>query len=734
MGRAVVLVPVVAIGLAVVGTWPLATCLHGCVVEPPRDGIWWIGASLRRDVDLIVWILAWGAHALATQPAALFDANLFHPAPRALATTEHMLGLQVLYLPLRLATGDPLAAHQATLLATFAAAIVTMTALVRTWTGSWIAAVTAGVLYAFSPFRAGHLPALHMEAAWLLPLVVLAVERVAAGGRIGWTLVLAAALAVQALSSYYLGYASFVAVAVLIGVAALDARARPHTGRLVAAMGAALVVVAACSLPYLRARAEGTLAAPDPAYVAAVSAVPGKTGATLAVLLALATAPWWRRGLAADRRPLWLVAVALAGAVANLLALGPSIRLGTWVVPGPFALAEAVVPGWSLVRGPARLNVVTTVAAATLAGVGIAGVSRRLAAWSPALGRLGLVAGLGVALASVPFTMRLPVPLAPVLDAPPVYAWLARAADAPVLELPWHDFEAEQAGVAVEARRLRYSALHWRRLLGGYSGYVPPSYPIVSALVRALPDARALALLVRTTGVRWIVLHRDELDPQARRRWRAARALVRPVAVRGADVVLEPRATAVADLVATLARGTGGATLLGTALQPLAGDARRATVTLDAPVRSIPWLDEAEIGVHVTNDGPVAWPAMATGARHRVTLGYRWLDACGRVLATRDDAGRLPWDVAPGEIVPARIALHRPGTSGAATLAVGVVQDGVWLDGTASERLVPIDPRQECAAAGSDGARLTSSRRRAGADRDPAAGCRAASNRCTASP
>jgi len=47
-------------------------------------------------------------------PSALFEANLFHPAPHALATTEHLLGLQALYLPLRLATGDPLAAHQAT--------------------------------------------------------------------------------------------------------------------------------------------------------------------------------------------------------------------------------------------------------------------------------------------------------------------------------------------------------------------------------------------------------------------------------------------------------------------------------------------------------------------------------------------------------------------------------------------------------------------------------------------
>src|SRR6185369_816844 len=270
---------------------------------------------------------------------ALFDAPIFHPAPNALATTEHLLGLQVLYLPLRLATGDPLAAHQATLIATFAAAFVTTAWLVRAWTGSWLAAATAGVLYAFSPFRADYLAALHMEAAWLLPLVVLAMERVASGARIGWTLALAVTLALQVLSSYYLGYASAIAVGVLLLAVALDPRSRPRLARLVAAIGAAGVVVVVCSLPYLRARADGTLVPPDPGYVAVVSAAPGRTGATLAVALALVTLPWWRRATAGRGR--WLVAVALAGLAAHALALGPTVRVGDTVVPGPFALAEA---------------------------------------------------------------------------------------------------------------------------------------------------------------------------------------------------------------------------------------------------------------------------------------------------------------------------------------------------------------------------------------------------------
>src|SRR5262245_24310345 len=121
-GRVAALGVAAAVVLAIAGTWPLATCLDRCVVDPSAVATLWIRAALRRDIDLVTWILAWDAHALRAQPAALFDANVFHPARHVLATTEHLLGIQVLYLPLRLVTGDPLAAHQATLIATFAAA------------------------------------------------------------------------------------------------------------------------------------------------------------------------------------------------------------------------------------------------------------------------------------------------------------------------------------------------------------------------------------------------------------------------------------------------------------------------------------------------------------------------------------------------------------------------------------------------------------------------------------
>src|SRR5262249_51633132 len=129
--------------IAVLGTWPMAAHLHTHVVDPGTDPLaaFW---SKLADVHLTVWILAWDVHALMTAPVALFDANIFHPAPRTLALSENLLGALPVYLPLALVWRDPVLAHQGTLLFTFAAAFLAMALLVHDCTGSWPAAVPAG--------------------------------------------------------------------------------------------------------------------------------------------------------------------------------------------------------------------------------------------------------------------------------------------------------------------------------------------------------------------------------------------------------------------------------------------------------------------------------------------------------------------------------------------------------------------------------------------------------------
>ena len=59
------------------------------------------------DARLHVWILAWVAHALATDPAHILDANINYPAPAQLTGSEHFATSQLVFGPLYALTGNP---------------------------------------------------------------------------------------------------------------------------------------------------------------------------------------------------------------------------------------------------------------------------------------------------------------------------------------------------------------------------------------------------------------------------------------------------------------------------------------------------------------------------------------------------------------------------------------------------------------------------------------------------
>jgi hypothetical protein len=628
------------------------------------------------DVYLTVWILAWTAHALATAPWSLLEANIFHPTPHALALSENMLGALPLYLPLAALSRDPIFAHQATLVLTFACAFLAALALVRDWTGSWWAAVVGGTLFAFSPFRAGNLAELHVLGNYYLPLVALAARRAVVTPGVRWPALLATVLVLQTLHSYYLGYAAFFAAATMAAVVlAGDATARRRWAALVVPIAVAGVVVALSALPYVHVVAS--FAPPPPELVRFYSARPGQTGATAAVLLALATLPFWRRGV---RRGVgvWLVALAAAGVGAHLLALGPTLDVAGRTVVGPFRVLAAFVPGLGAMRGASRFNAVTTLAAAALGGAGVAGVLARLARPTRTIAGLAFVGFAAVALHQV---LPHPLPIRPIDTAdglPPVYRWLAHEPAAPLLEVPLYD-DRVPAEAQKEAVRVARTIHHWHPLLNGYSGHTPAAYGPVSGLARVLPDDRAVRLLARTTGLRRVVVHRAELAEPERRRWDEPGAALALVARFGDDVVYVVREPPPADLVPALLAPSPRATILGTPLAPVPADGRTATIAVEPAPPPSP-----DVAVRVTNPSRAVWPALASATAHLVTVGCRWEADGGAVVAADDDAARLPWDLEPGASVRVLVSLVAPARP--ATPVIGVVQDGVWFDGAVRVR------------------------------------------------
>ena len=49
---------------------------------------------MGADTRLVMWIFAWGSHALRTAPMQFFDANAFYPASRIITGSEPFAGVQ----------------------------------------------------------------------------------------------------------------------------------------------------------------------------------------------------------------------------------------------------------------------------------------------------------------------------------------------------------------------------------------------------------------------------------------------------------------------------------------------------------------------------------------------------------------------------------------------------------------------------------------------------------------
>ena len=117
-----------------------------------------MGDMLDADLYLNVWILGWTAHAMLTDPARLFDGNIYYPARNTIAGSENMLAHLPVTVPALAATGNVLVALKAMALESFVVAGLAMFLLVHHHTRDAGAALLAGAAYTFAPWRVHTLP------------------------------------------------------------------------------------------------------------------------------------------------------------------------------------------------------------------------------------------------------------------------------------------------------------------------------------------------------------------------------------------------------------------------------------------------------------------------------------------------------------------------------------------------------------------------------------------------
>lgn len=510
--------------LAVVFTYPLALNLDR--------------VNGSGDPAVMVWSMAWISHALTTEPATLYGANILHPTPDALAHTDLLLTSAVLAAPFFLLTGNALLGFNVVMLLTYAlsgyATFLLVTRLLSGRPYAVHAALFAGALYAFCPYRLAHVAQLNTMTTYWLPLILLFMHRYLEDGRRPRDLVLMALFfSLNVASGLYYGIFAALMAALFFVFWSLIHREAPKARDLlygILVFGLAASLLAALLWPYL-ARGADAGRAWDIANVAYYSFEPAALLASPPQSLLLGWTPEAFGITPENGKPAYelmlypgLVASLLAayavlrryasgtealyaalGVVFFALSWGPLASWGDSVVSLPYRLLYEFVPGFGSLRVPARMWAVVMLCVAVLAALGLRAILE-------GLGGRRAVAVLGAVslLAALEFAPALPLdrykdPGPPIPE--PAYAYLAENASEEdvVVEVPF----ASPVDPFRETPRMYRSTTGFWRLVNGFASYMPEEYWERRSTLNSFPDPESLAGM-RRLGVDYVVVHPEE--------------------------------------------------------------------------------------------------------------------------------------------------------------------------------------------------------------------------------
>ena len=506
--RQIALAFVVFLLLTVAQTWPLASA----------PAHW---SRIDGDGGINTWAVSWVAHAILTDPSRLFDANIFHPEVHTLAYSEAMLVQSLFAVPVIALGGSAVLAYSVSVLAGFALTGWAFCLLAWRWTGSWTAGYVAGSLAAFNAYTLVNFTHLQFLHTGFIAVMLFALDRLITSPRTRDAVWLAVAFALQAMASIYLMvFSTFTLAFALLGRTREWARrAMPLLRHLAIAAVVAAVILAPYLAQYWRVnqtmhfeRSAADASAADwhnylstasnihytrwsKDFGGGMSAFPGFIALALAVVALVD--PTQRR----DPR-VRMCAVAAAGCVA--MSFAPKLPF--------YDLLYRVIPLLHMVRAVHLIAQLALLMIAVLAGFGAAALLRRAEPASPKRlreggavgGRIGAV--LLVALVNGE-ALRAPVGFNWFEGVPAVYDVLAKSPGAVVVEAP---FPIPQQWF-LNAPYMVNSTRHWRPMLNGYSGFLPPSYDRSYQAMATFPSDASLIALSQL-GVTHIVVHQRAMN------------------------------------------------------------------------------------------------------------------------------------------------------------------------------------------------------------------------------
>lgn len=501
------------------GVLCLGTALVVIMSWPTVPHLTTAGRLGTSDGRFSIWNVAWVAHALTSQPAAVFDANIFHPSRGTLAYSEMNLVGGVLGVPTYLATGAPLAAMNGAVAVALLLSFCWMWTLVRRLTDSGAAGLVAATVFTFAPYVSARTAHVQLLMVFVFPMVVHAFVRVLDRPTLARGVWLGAALGIAALANGYFG----LYLIVILGVIAawwlrLD-------WWMWTALGAGAVTTALVVLPVWMVFGEWRQASGAADRIFNPDEWRTYSATWRAYLTSGAEAhAWMLRALGpppADGRTLEVLfpgflalGLGVAGAVVGLTSGGAHRRwatailavtiIGVWLSFGPdgglYTLLAKVVPGMELMRAPARIGIVLPFGLALLAGWAVA-------RWTQ--GRTWLAAALVVMCAA---EVKGQWPLDTMPEVPAAYRMLAGLPRGGVVEFP---FPYRTSDFHNHSRAMLWSTYHWQPLVNGYSDLSPAGFEEIAGPINAFPDPASFEIM-RRYQVRYVIWRKAEYNADAR--------------------------------------------------------------------------------------------------------------------------------------------------------------------------------------------------------------------------
>ncbi|HYE88845.1 MAG TPA: hypothetical protein VEA16_20945, partial [Vicinamibacterales bacterium] len=470
-----------------------------------------------------IWVVAWVAHALTTEPSQLFRANIFYPHPNALAFSEGNIVAGIIGAPVWVLTKNPYATHNFVFLFAFAQSFVATYYLIRRLTGDRRAAVIAGIMFAYCPFAFVRQAHIQLLLIGFLPWCMLAWHRFLDRINLLRALELGIVLAVTGLACAYYGIfaggmVSFAAI--WFGITRRRWQDLRYWGHVGAAAATCIAIITPFFLPYLQMQEStgfqreltGQYSANLGAWLASSawahrwwfpyltkpseSIFPG----ILAIVLGVAGA---RIALRDERRDVAWFYIGLA-IFTFWLTLGPAAGL--------YTVLYHTVPVFSFLRAPSRAGIVVTLCLVVLAAPAMIAMMKsvRLAHGGRRANRLFVVLLLLVTadLYRAPLRMRTAPPL------PEAYRALRDLPKSPTLVLPYWATSPEYHR---HAEYMLLAAANWQPLINGYSDHIPQDFRNNAPVLATFPSPGAFAVL-QPMQARYAVVHLELMNRENRER------------------------------------------------------------------------------------------------------------------------------------------------------------------------------------------------------------------------